>query len=331
MKKMNVEMMKSDVIKNKRDFVFLVEVRYGNPNGDPDAGNMPRVDAWTGKGFVTNGCIKRKVREYMDLVMGGVNGYLNYVRPNGSLTQRDKEALVAVGVDLGKVGKESDDSPTDGKDDKSKKKDNVKEAMLAAKDKNPNLDEDLRTYMSNKYVDIRMFGGSMTTFLKGALACGQLRGPIQIGDALSIDPIYIEEISVTRVGVREEEKEGKELGTIGRRYVVPYALYRVEGHVSASIARKMTHLTEADLELFWEAIINMFENEHSSVRGEMATRELIVFTHDSELGNAPAYKLFNLVKVEKKEGVTCPTCYEDYNVTIDMDNLPKGVTVERKI
>lgn len=171
----------------------------------------------------------------------------------------------------------------------------------------------------------------MTTFSHGALNCGQIRGPVQIGFSESIDPIYPREITITRMATTKEEKESDEQNKIGRKYIVPYALYRVKGHVSANIARKTTRFSEEDLELLWEAIINMFEHDHSSARGEMVVRELIVFEHDSELGNAPAHKLFDRVKVEKKEGVETPTNYDDYVVTIDETDMPNGVHMHRMV
>ena len=183
--------------------------------------------------------------------------------------------------------------------------------------------------MCSNFYDIRTFGAVMTTFVKGALSCGQVRGPVQLGFARSVDPILPQEVTITRVAITTEadaEKKGTEMG---RKYIVPYGLYRVEGYVSANLAKKTTGFSEEDLELLWQAILNMFELDHSAARGKMAVRELIVFRHDSELGNAPAYRLFDLVKVQRKEGVVAPRAYSDYEVSVAEENLPDGVTCRR--
>lgn len=184
--------------------------------------------------------------------------------------------------------------------------------------------------MCRNFYDIRTFGAVMTTFVKGALNCGQVRGPVQLGFARSIDPIMSQEVTITRVAITTEadaEKKGTEMG---RKYIVPYGLYRAEGYVSANLARKTTGFSEEDLELLWQAILNMFELDHSAARGKMAVRELIIFKHDSELGNAPAYKLFDLVKVNRREGVAVPRAYSDYIVDVDEAHLPSGVSCIRK-
>ena len=180
--------------------------------------------------------------------------------------------------------------------------------------------------MCRNFYDIRTFGAVMTTFVKGALNCGQVRGPVQLGFARSVDPIVPQEVTITRVAittVADAEKKGTEMG---RKYIVPYGLYRAEGYVSANLARKTTGFSDEDLELLWTAILNMFELDHSAARGKMAVRELIVFKHDSELGNAPAYKLFDLVKAQRKPEVTVARSYSDYQVTVDESSLPAGVT-----
>ena len=195
-----------------------------------------------------------------------------------------------------------------------------------AKKKDEHLDEKIRDFMCSNFYDIRTFGAVMTTFVKGALNCGQVRGPVQLGFARSVDPILPQEITITRVAITTEadaEKKGTEMG---RKYIVPYGLYRVEGYVSANLARKTTGFSEEDLQLLWEAILNMFENDHSAARGKMAVRELIVFKHDCELGRAPAHKLFDLVHSEHNEGVIAPRAYTDYTITVDEANLPAGVT-----
>ena len=293
--------MMSEPIKNRYDFVILFDVENGNPNGDPDAGNMPRVDPETGLGLVTDVCLKRKIRNFVEDVKEDADGYRIYIKDQVPLNRSDAEALSALGVD---------------KD------------LKAAKKNDPDLDRKIRDYMCSHYYDIRAFGAVMTTFVKGALNCGQVRGPVQLGFARSIDPILPQEVTITRIAITTEadaEKKGTEMG---RKYIVPYGLYRAEGYVSANLARKVTGFSEEDLQLLWQAILNMFENDHSAARGKMAVRELIVFKHESELGNAPAYKLFDAVQVERREDVDVPRRYSDYIVTVD-ENLPAGVSCER--
>ena len=291
----------STPIKNRYDFVILFDVENGNPNGNPDAGNMPRIDPETGYGLVTDVCLKRKIRNYVEDLKEEAPGYRIYVKEGVPLNRSDAEALAAVGV--------SGD-------------------LKAAKKSDPGIDLKLRDFMCSNFYDIRTFGAVMTTFVKGALNCGQVRGPVQLSFARSIDPIVPQEVTITRVAITTEadaEKKGTEMG---RKHIVPYALYRAEGYVSANLARKITGFSEDDLQLLWQAILNMFENDHSAARGKMAVRELIVFKHDSELGNAPAYKLFEKVQVKPVEGVEVPRQYGDYNVSVS-DDLPEGVHCER--
>ena len=291
----------STPIKNRYDFVILFDVENGNPNGNPDAGNMPRIDPETGYGLVTDVCLKRKIRNYVEDLKEDTPGYRIYVKEGVPLNRSDAEALAAVGV--------SGD-------------------LKAAKKSDPGIDLKLRDFMCYNFYDIRTFGAVMTTFVKGALNCGQVRGPVQLSFARSIDPIVPQEVTITRVAITTEadaEKKGTEMG---RKHIVPYALYRAEGYVSANLARKVTGFSEDDLQLLWQAILNMFENDHSAARGKMAVRELIVFKHDSELGNAPAYKLFEKVQVKPVEGVEVPRKYGDYVVSVS-DDLPEGVHCER--
>ena len=291
----------STPIKNRYDFVILFDVENGNPNGNPDAGNMPRIDPETGYGLVTDVCLKRKIRNYVEALKEDTPGYRIYVKEGVPLNRSDAEALAAVGV--------SGD-------------------LKAAKKSDPGIDLKLRDFMCSNFYDIRTFGAVMTTFVKGALNCGQVRGPVQLSFARSIDPIVPQEVTITRVAITTEadaEKKGTEMG---RKHIVPYALYRAEGYVSANLARKVTGFSEDDLQLLWQAILNMFENDHSAARGKMAVRELIVFKHDSELGNAPAYKLFEKVQVKPVEGVEVPRKYGDYVVSVS-DDLPEGVHCER--
>lgn len=292
-----------DAIKNRYEFVVLFDVENGNPNGDPDAGNMPRIDPETGLGLVTDVCLKRKIRNYVETVKEGESGYRIYIKDNVPLNRSDAEACAYIGVD-----------PT---------------KLKEAKKKDANLDEKIRDFMCANFFDIRTFGAVMTTFVKGALNCGQVRGPVQLGFARSVDPIVPQEVTITRVAITTEadaEKKGTEMG---RKYIVPYGLYRAEGFISANLARKTTGFSEEDLELLWQAILNMFELDHSAARGKMAVRELIVFRHDSELGNAPAYKLFDLVKVQRNPDVVVPRAYSDYQVSVDEGKLPTGVSCIR--
>ena len=291
----------SEAIKNRYDFVILFDVENGNPNGDPDAGNMPRTDPETGYGLVTDVCLKRKIRNYVETAKENLPGYRIYIKDQAPLQRSDAEALAYLGV-------QGD--------------------LKAAKKDDPALDGKIRDFMCRNFYDIRTFGAVMTTFVKGALNCGQVRGPVQLGFARSVDPILPQEVTITRVAITTEadaEKKGTEMG---RKYVVPYGLYRAEGYVSANLARKTTGFSEEDLALLWQAILNMFENDRSAARGKMAVRDLIVFRHDSELGNAPAYKLFDTVQVKRKDGVTAPRSYQDYTVTV-ADALPAGVTCLR--
>lgn len=289
----------SEAIRNRYDFVILFDVENGNPNGDPDAGNMPRVDPESGYGLVTDVCLKRKIRNYVEMIKEDEKGYRIYIKENIPLNRSDKEAYDYVGVASGDI--------------KTKKKED------------PDLDRKIRDFMCENFYDIRTFGAVMTTFVKDKLNCGQVRGPVQIGFARSVDPILPQEITITRVAITTEgdaENKGTEMG---RKHIVPYALYRAEGYISANLARKVTGFSEEDLELLWQAILNMFENDRSAARGKMAVRKLIIFRHDSELGCAPAHKLFDGVKVKKREDVEIVREFGDYTLEIET-NLPDGVT-----
>lgn len=289
----------SEAIKNRYDFVVLFDVENGNPNGDPDAGNMPRVDPETGLGIITDVCIKRKIRNFVETAKDDAEGYRIYVKENVPLNRSDREAYLALGVDEKKV--------------KESKKDD------------PDLDRKIRDWMCKNFFDIRTFGAVMTTFTKAALNCGQVRGPVQLGFARSVEPVVPQEITITRIAITTESDAEKKNTEMGRKYIVPYGLYRCEGYISANLARKTTGFSENDLELLWQAILNMFENDHSAAKGKMAVRELIIFKHSSELGNAPAYKLFDSVHIERCENDGAPArAYADYTVTVD-ENLPEGV------
>ena len=323
----------AEVIHNRYDFVVLFDVENGNPNGDPDAGNMPRVDPETGLGLVTDVCLKRKIRNYVEAAKEDEPGYRIYIKENVPLEQSDKEALAYVGINDIKTAKKKnpDADINDIKTAKKKNPDVGIDDIKTAKKKNPDADSRLRDFMCSNFFDIRTFGAVMTTFMKGALNCGQVRGPVQLGFARSIDPIAPQEVTLTRVAITTEEDALKKKTEMGRKFIVPYALYQVEGYISANLARKVTHFSEDDLNLLWQAIINMFENDHSAARGNMAVRELIVFKHDSELGNAPSYKLFERVHVARKDPHSPARSYSDYEVHVDTENMPQGVTLERKI
>lgn len=287
-------------INNRYEFVILFDVENGNPNGDPDAGNMPRMDIETRYGLITDGCIKRKIRNYVEIMKGGDDKNRIYVASGTPLARNDAEACASVGAEPDK--------------------------LADAKKKDPNLDSKLRDYMCEHFFDIRTFGAVMTTFTKGALNCGQVTGPVQITNAKSVDPILPQAVTITRVAVTTEADAELKKNEMGVKYIVPYGLYRCEGYISAHLAQKVTGFSEDDLELLWYAILNMFEYDRSAARGKMAVRDLIIFRHDSALGNAPAHKLFDLVTTEKKPGIETPRSYNDYIVNVDEAHLPGGVT-----
>ena len=295
----------AEVIKNRYEFVVLFEVENGNPNGDPDAGNMPRIDPETGYGIVTDVCLKRKIRNYVETVKDKEPGYGIYIKANVPLNTSDNKAYL---------------------------KENVNEKTIKDKKKeDPDIDAQIRDFMCKNFFDIRTFGAVMTTFVKAALNCGQVRGPVQLGFARSVDPVVQQEVTITRVAITTEadaEKKGTEMG---RKYIIPYALYRGEGFISANLAQKSTGFSEDDLKLLWEAIINMFEHDHSAARGKMSVRELIVFKHDSALGNSPAYKLFETVTVERIDRNAPARKYSDYSVNVDVPAVPEGVCCTRMI
>lgn len=300
------------MIKNRYEFVILFDVENGNPNGDPDAGNLPRIDPESGLGLVTDVCLKRKIRNYVETVKEGEKGYQIYIREDVPLNRSDRRACEDFGI-------------TDTDDKK------VTEGLKKLKKNDPEADIKIRDYMCQNFFDIRTFGAVMTTFMKASLNCGQVRGPVQIGFARSIDPVISQEVTITRVAITTEKDAEDKKTEMGRKSIVPYGLYRAEGYISANLARKVTGFSEEDLELLWEAIINMFENDHSAARGKMAVRELIVFKHSKELGDCPAYKLFDAVEVTRKNDVMYPRNYRDYEVTIHEEQIPESVEVKRMI
>ena len=301
-----------EAIKNRYEFVILFDVENGNPNRDPDAGNMPRIDPESGLGLVTDVCLKRKIRNYVETVKEGENGYQIYIREDVPLNRSDRKACENLGIT------ETDDKK-------------VTEGLKKLKKNDPDADLKIRDYMCQNFFDIRTFGAVMTTFVKASLNCGQVRGPVQIGFARSVDPIVSQEVTITRVAITTEKDAEDKKTEMGRKSIVPYGLYRAEGYVSANLARKVTGFTEEDLDLLWEAIINMFEHDHSAARGKMAVRELIVFKHSKELGDCPAYKLFDAVEVSRKADVVYPRNYCDYDVQIHGEQIPDSVEVKRMI
>ncbi len=280
---------------NRIDFTYLFDVADGNPNGNPDAGNMPRQDVETGQGLVTDVCIKRKTRNYVETTRGSQPGYAIHVREKAILNVHQELAYSTLGLDTAKEDQASADAG--------------------------------RAWMCKTYYDVRTFGAVMTTGTKGLRAnCGQVRGPVQLTFGRSIDPIVVEDHCITRVAVTSQEEADKQGGDnrmMGRKYTVPYALYRMNGFINPFLAAQ-TDFSEADLELFWEALKNGFELDRSAARGLMSCQGLILYEHDSELGNAPAHKLFESVKIAKRTEV--PRGFGDYEVTIG--EVLQGVTVK---
>jgi len=297
----------SNSINNRHEFVLLYDVENGNPNGDPDAGNMPRIDPETGHGIVTDVCLKRKIRNYVELAEDDRPGYKIYIKENIPLNAQHELAYVGTDTPI----------PSNDNERKAIRKD-VQKIL------------ELRQWMCANFFDIRTFGAVMNTDVPP----GIVRGPVQINFSRSIDPISQLEASITRVTVTRKDEE--KVTEMGRKHFVPYGLYRAEGYVSAKLAnedknKKGTGFSEDDLALLWEALINMFEHDHSAARGKMATRKLIIFKHASDLGNAPSHLLFDRISVAAKPDVTTPRSFTDYTVTINQDNLPDGVELIEKL
>jgi len=284
-------------IKNRYEFTVIFDVENGNPNGDPDAGNMPRIDPETSAGLVTDVCLKRKIRNFVEIFKEDEPYYNILVKPDKALNTKFTEAYEAIGEKTGQKGKNP-------------------EAVRAARD-----------YICQNYFDVRTFGAVMST---GNDPCGIVRGPVQISFAKSVDPIFTQDITITRQARTTEDRQQSGETEMGKKSIIPYALYRGEGYVSAMLAQKITGFSEDDLELLWTSIINMFEHDRSAARGKLCMRKLIVFKHDSALGNAPAHILFDKVSVKLKDGVTTPRHYSDYDISIDKD-MPEGVTLIEKL
>ena len=277
---------------NRYDFVFLFDIKDGNPNGDPDAGNLPRLDAESGHGLVTDVCLKRKIRNFVSLSKTDVQGFDIYVREKAILNQQHSRAYTAL-----------DKKPEKGKEEQG-----------------------VRDWMCKNFYDIRTFGAVMTTEVN----CGQVRGPVQLAFARSIDRIFSAEHAITRMAVTTEREAVAQDGgnrTMGRKFTVPYALYRAHGFINPFLA-KQTGFGDADLDLLKSALGQMFDFDRSASRGLMSARRVIAFKHATALGSAPAHKLFDLVKIAKKPGVEVPRSYEDYEVTLETAALPSGVTIE---
>lgn len=284
-------------INNRYEFLILFDVENGNPNGDPDAGNMPRVDPETSNGIVTDVCIKRKIRNYVELVKENEPGFNIIIKPDRPLNSKFKDAYDELGL---------------GKSKKGKNLDNEKSA---------------RDFMCKNYYDVRTFGAVMST---GDYSCGIVRGPVQINFARSIDPIFPQDITITRQAKTDEKRmEGGDT-EMGKKSIVPYGLYKAEGYISAMLAQKVTGFSDEDLELLWEAIINMFEHDRSAARGKMTLRKLYIFKHNSAIGNIPASILFDKIKISKKDEIITPRSFNDYSITID-ENMPEDVEFIEKI
>ncbi|ADE15052.1 CRISPR-associated protein, Csd2 family [Nitrosococcus halophilus Nc 4] len=292
----------SNPIQNRYEFVLLFDVQDGNPNGDPDAGNLPRVDPETGNGLVTDVCLKRKVRNYVGIAHGEQPPFEIYVKEKAILNHQHERAYKALDIDLS------------GDTGKRKGGENVEVA---------------RQWMCKNFYDVRTFGAVMST----GINCGQVRGPVQMSFARSVSPVVPLEHSITRMAVATEaeaEKQGGDNRTMGRKFTIPYALYRGHGYISAHLARQ-TGFSEEDLALLWEALTNMFEHDHSAARRQMSMRGLYIFKHDNALGHAPAHVLFDGITVQPRDGVSVPREFSDYQVTVNDTGLPQGVTLLRQV
>ena len=297
----------STPIKIRYDFLLIFDTQDGNPNGDPDAGNMPRIDAETGCGLVTDVCLKRKVRNFVQITQADKPTFDIFVKEKAVLNRAIEGAYADLGVDLTKP-------PADAKDGKKRNKDGQGQGSEIDK---------ARNQMCNKYFDIRTFGAVLSV---GANA-GQVRGPVQMTFARSVDPVVTLEHSITRMAVTTEaeaEKQGGDNRTMGRKNTIPYGLYVAHGFVSAHLAAQ-TGFSQEDLDLLWAALNNMFEHDRSAARGLMTTRKLVIFEHDNALGQASAQSLFDLVTIKRKDETKPPRAFSDYEIAIGTP--PKGVKI----
>lgn len=297
-----------NVLRHRIDFMIIIEVINGNLNGDPDAGNMPRIDIETGIGIVTDVCIKHHVRCKVDLIKHGAENYLIYIKNNAALNTKDKEALAAVGLDTSLSAEQQ------------------KKAVKALRKDDNELDKTAARFMCKNYYDIRTFGAVMTGFTGNGLTTGHITGPVQLSAATSVEPIAIMDMTVNRCAITaEEEREDGKTNTFGNKSIVPYAVYTMKGHISPHQAAK-TGFDEEDEALLWEAILNMFDTTHSAAKGEINVRELIIFKHEKTDGNAHAYELFDSVHIEKCTDEPARK-YSDYKITVDTP--PAGVELIR--
>ena len=305
-------MTENNSIQKRYDFVIFFDVKDGNPNGDPDAGNLPRVDAETGHGLITDVCLKRKVRNYVGLKNDEQAPYGIFVKEKSVLNSTIDRAYISLDIDLQKPPAD----PTDGKKRNKPGQGQGKEVDRA------------KMFLCQNFFDIRTFGAVLST---GANA-GQVRGPVQLTFARSIDPIVSLEHCITRMAVATEaeaEKQGGDNRTMGRKFTVPYGLYRAHGFVSAPLANQ-TGFSEDDLELLWETLENMFEHDRSAARGLMGTRKLIIFEHSSKMGDASVQKLFDAIKVERRDNSKPARDFSDYTISIEKENIPQSVTLIEK-
>ena len=288
-------------IENRYEFVMLFDVENGNPNGDPDAGNLPRVDSETAHGIVTDVCLKRKIRNFVEIYKYGEPSYNILMKSDRSLNSKFTAAYDACGLEKKNKGKNPDDV------------------------------EKARKYMCDNYYDVRTFGAVMST---GDDPCGIVRGPVQINFAKSLDPVFEQDITITRQAITTDadfNDKGKRT-EMGKKHYVPYGLYRAEGYVSAMLAQKVTGFSEDDLELLWTAIINMFEHDRSAARGKMCMRKLYVFKHSNALGNCPAHILTDKISCTftPTDDKRVPRSFSDYVITVDR-NMPEGVELIEKL
>lgn len=301
----------AEPISNRYDFVFLFDVIQGNPNGDPDAGNQPRIDPETAHGIVSDVAIKRKIRNFVSLARPEP-GFEIYVKEKAVLNQQHERAYLALDMKTAKSAAAAEgESAQSGKKKEKPKRDSAENVDRA------------RQWMCQNFYDVRTFGAVMST----GVNCGQVRGPVQIAFASSCDPVLTLEHSITRMAVttdKEAEDQSGENRTMGRKNTIPYGLYRAHGFVSAALAAQ-TGFSEDDLELLWNALEQMFEHDRSAARGEMATRGLYIFKHESTLGNAAAHKLFDRIRIKRKDEAKPARAFSDYDVIVDRQNLPAGV------
>lgn len=302
---------------HRYDFVYLFDCRDGNPNGDPDAANSPRIDPQDMRGLVSDVCLKRKVRNYVLLAKADSEKHQIYVQHHGVLEAVHKAAYDALGLNA------VEDSSVDGANAPESESEPGKGKKGSAKRQPPKDVKAARKWICERYYDVRTFGAVMSTKLFNA---GQVKGPVQLAFSRSVDPILPLDLSITRVAVANEKEKLTKDTTMGRKNLIPYGLYRCHGFISAHLAQE-TGFNDDDLKLLWQALTQMFDHDRSASRGTMAPQKLVVFQHDSALGNAPAHKLFERVTAKRKPGVDVARSFADYDVVVDSAGLPTGVKV----